>query len=265
MLKPQGDVKWHFQQHSVYEIPYDLDGNPDTIHVMLYDNHWQTKRKVDFWDDDPNSYVSVYTINEKKMTVRQDKLFKSVKSIITSNCEYDKNKNRMFSFGGYLHPLIGGQKGMVYEYDYKTGAVLNQYSAKKYFYRGYVMNFNWKDLSTAMPEKNETILGTLQAPKEKKESAAQKAVKKKVNVSFEIYQSMLYMTANDHTVTKLEFSGKEKCYQMDYSSAGKGMKEKKNQRYAIAIPLSGMEKDTYHISLYYEGKWIDTEQSVTVK
>ena len=64
------------------------------------------------------------------MTVRQDKLFKSVKSIITSNCEYDKNKNRMFSFGGYLHPLIGGQKGMVYEYDYKTGAVLNQYSAK---------------------------------------------------------------------------------------------------------------------------------------
>ena len=30
------------------------------------------------------------------------------------------------------------------------------------------MNFNWKDLSTAMPEKNETILGTLQAPKEKK-------------------------------------------------------------------------------------------------
>ena len=86
-----------------------------------------------------------------------------------------------------------------------------------------------------------------------------------MNVSFEIYQSMLYMTANDHTVTKLEFSGKEKCYQMDYSSAGKGMKEKKNQRYAIAIPLSGMAKDTYDIFLYYEGKWIDAEQSVTVK
>lgn len=52
---------------------------------------------------------------------------------------------------------------------------------------------------------------------------------------------------------------------MDYSSAGKGMKEKKNQRYAIAIPLSGMAKDTYDIFLYYEGKWIDAEQSVTVK
>ena len=255
VLKPQGSIKWHFQQHSVY----------DTIHVMLYDNHWQTKRKVDFWDDDPNSYVSVYTINEKKMTVRQDKLFKSVKSIITSNCAYDKDKNRMFSFGGYLYPFIQGQKGMIYEYDYKTGAVLNQYSAKKYFYRGYVMTFNWKDLSTAMPEKSDVILGTLQAPKEKKESAAQKAEKKKVKVSFELYQSMLYMTANDHTVSKLEFLGKNKCYQMDYSSAGKGMKEKKNQRYAIAIPLSGMEKDTYHIYLYYEGKWIDTEQSVTVK
>lgn len=127
----------------------------------------------------------------------------------------------MFSFGGYLHPLIGGQKGMVYEYDYKTGAVLNQYSAKKYFYRGYVMNFSWKDLSTAMPEKNETILGTLQAPKEKKESAAQKAVKKKVNVSFEIYQSMLYMTANDHTVTKLEFSRKRKMLSDGLQQCGK--------------------------------------------
>lgn len=68
---------------------------------------------------------------------------------------------------------------MVYEYDYKTGAVLNQYSAKKYFYRGYVMNFNWKDLSTAMPEKNETILGTLQAAKRKKRIGGAEGSKEK--------------------------------------------------------------------------------------
>ncbi|MGN1205983.1 MAG: aryl-sulfate sulfotransferase [Eubacterium sp.] len=266
VLKPQGNIKWHFQQHSVYEIPYDLDGDPDTIHVMLYDNHWQTKRKVDFWDDDPNSYVSVYAINEKKMTVRQDKLFNSVKSIITSNCAYDKEKNRMFSFGGYLYPFFEGQKGMIYEYDYKSGAVLNQYSTKQYYYRGYEMAFDWNDLSAKMPEKGDEILGTLQAPKEKKESvAAKKAEKKKVNASFQLYESMLYMTANDHTVSKLEFVGNNKCYQMDYSSAGKGMKEKKNQRYAIAIPLYSLEKDTYNIYVSYEGKWVDVKQSITVK
>lgn len=266
VLKPEGNIKWHFQQHSVYEIPYDLDGNPDTIHVMLYDNHWQTKRKVDFWDGDTHSYVSVYTINEKKMTVRQDKLFSSVKSIITSNCAYQKSKNRMFSFGGYLYPFVNGQKGMIYEYDYKTGNVINQYSTKNYYYRGYEMAFDWKDLSGKMPKKPDTIHGTLQAPKEKKESVAvKKAEKKKVDVSFALYEAILYMTANDHMVSKVEFVGKKKCYQMDYSSAGKGMKEKRNQRYAIAIPLCSLEKDSYNIYVYYDGKWIDVEKTFTVE
>ena len=39
---------------------------------------------------------------------------------------------------------------------------------------------------------------------------------------------------------------------------------KRNERKEKSA-LSGMAKDTYDIFLYYEGKWIDAEQSVTVK
>lgn len=261
VLKPVGDITWHFQQHSVYEIPYDLDGNPDTIHIMLYDNHWQTKRKVDFFDGKEQSFVMVYTIDEKKMTVRQEKLFPGVRSIITSNCVYDPKIDHMFSFGGYLHPLVNGQKGMVYEFDYKSGAVLNQYSTKYYFYRGYEMKLNWNDLAEPLNIGENYVKGTLQAPieTEEKEMPSEKIADGKVD--FFLMESVLYMKTSDHAISKIRFLGKDYSYVMDYTSAGKGMDSKKDQKYSIAIPLAGLKKDQYQISVKYGENWYDTGKS----
>lgn len=260
VLKPIGDITWHFQQHSVYEIPYDLDGNPETIHVMLYDNHWQTKRKVPFFDKKKQSYVSVYAIDEKKMTVRQEKLFPGVRSVITSNCAYEKKMNRIFSFGGYLHPFIHGQKGMIYEFDYLTGEIKNQYSTKYYFYRGYEMQINWEDLAKPLNIGEDYVKGTLQAPvrSQEREIPTQKVDEKQVD--FYLRETVLYMKTSDHAIDKVRFVGKSYCYVMDYSSAGKGMKSKKNQTYAIAIPLTEMKKDTYQIVVKRGGQWYDTQK-----
>ncbi|MCH5265560.1 MAG: aryl-sulfate sulfotransferase [Lachnospiraceae bacterium] len=263
VLKPVGDFIWHFQQHSVYEIPYDLDGEPDTIHVMLYDNHWQTKRKVDFFDGRENSYVSVYAINEKEMTVRQEKHFESVRSIITSNCAYDKKSNRMFSFGGYLHPLIENRKGMVYEYDYGTGEVLNQYSAKEYFYRGYEMVIDWKDLAAPMEQEGNYVKGTLQAPVEAElEEKPEETLGDDV-VSFVKKESVLYMKTNDHAIDQVAFHGQNHQYLMDYTNAGKGLKKNRKVTYSIAIPVSGLAEDEYKIAVRYQGKWYDTGKDIT--
>lgn len=262
VLKPQGDITWHFQQHSVYEIPYDLDGNPDTRHIMLYDNHWQTKRKVDFFDGKEQSFVSVYVVDEKKMTVRQDKLFPGVRSIITSNCAYDKQQNRMFSFGGYLHPLINGQKGMIYEFDYSSGELLNQYSTKYYFYRGYGIGINWNDLAQPLEIGDGYVKGTLQAPVESKESEVPGEKMDEKKAGFTLIESVLYMKTSDHAISKVSFVGQSHHYLMDYTSAGKGMKSKRNQKYSIAIPLSGLQPDTYRIAVYYDGKWCDTGKEI---
>ncbi len=258
VLKPLGDITWHFQQHSVYEIPYDLDDDPDTIHLMLFDNHWQNKRKVNFFDGRDQSYVSVYTIDEKKMTVKQEKLFAGMRSIITSNCAYDGEEGRMFSFGGYLHPLAGEQKGMIYEFDYKSGEVLNQYSTRYYFYRGYEMEIDWNDLATTFQIGEDYVKGTLQAPIQAGEMELPSEKLGGDQVEFVLRESVLYMKANDHAVDKVRFIGEKHSYIMDYSSAGKGMKSKKNQRYSIAIPLSGLEADRYRIVVDYEGDWYDT-------
>ncbi len=264
VLKPQGDITWHFQPHSIYEISKDLDGDPDTVHIMLYDNHWQTKRKVDFFDGKEQSYVSVYTVNEKEGTVRQDKLFAGVRSIITSNCAYEEKAGRMFSFGGYLYPLVGGRKGMIYEFDYKTGTVENQYSTKEYFYRGYEMAIDWDDLAQPMSGDDVSVKGTLQAPIVTDDTEMpEEALPDKWNgkADFVLRGNVLYMNTSDHAVRKLRFLGEKKSYIMDYSSAGKGMKSKAKQTYAIAIPLTGLEPDTYRIVVEMEKKWYDTGKS----
>lgn len=262
VLTPKGKITWHFQAHSIYEIPYDLDNNPNTVHVMMFDNHWQTKRKVDFFDGLENSNVLVYVVNEKKKTVRQVKVFPGVRSIITSNCAYNKKKNRMFSFGGYLYPLVKGRKGMIYEFNYKTGKTLNQYSTKEYFYRGYEMKFSWNDLAKQLKIKTNYVKGTLQGPVAVSSGKIPSATIDSDKVSFTKRETVLYMKTNDHAINKVRFVGKNHVYVMDYSSAGSGMESKKNQQYRIAIPLSGMKSDTYEIAVHYNGTWYATGKNV---
>lgn len=262
VLTPKGDITWHFQPHSIYEIPYDLDKNPDTVHVMVYDNHWQTKRKVKFFDGLTKSNVLVYVVNEKKKTVKQVNVFTGVRSIITSNCAYNKKKNRMFSFGGYLYPLVKGRKGMVYEFDYKTGKTLNQYSTKEYFYRGYEMKIGWKGMEKPMKKRKDYVKGALQGPIAIENNDIPEAVIAEDKVSFVRKETLLYVNANDHTIDRVRFVGKNNTYRMDYRSAGKGMESKRNQRYSVAIPLSGMKPDTYEILVHYDGTWYATGKNV---
>ena len=262
VLKPIGNITWHYQPHSIYEIPYDLDNDPDTIHIMMYDNHWRGTRKVDFFDKNKESYVTIYSVNEKEKTVKQEKLYPGVKSIITSNSAYDRKNKRIFSFGGYLHPLINGRQGMIYEFDYASCAVLNQYSAKYYFYRGYELNIDWNDLAAPLKIGDNYIKGTLQAPILAKEKKQPEETLGEDKVSFYLMESVLYMTTNDHAVKKVQFIGKNNSYVMDYSSAGKGTKKYRKLKYSIAIPLASLKPDTYEIAVNYQGKWYATGKNV---
>lgn len=261
VLKPQGDITWHFQQHSVYEIEEDLDDNPNTIHVMMFDNHWQNRRKVDFFDNKKQSYVTVYTINEKKMTVKQEKLFPGVRSVITSNCAFVAKERRIFSFGGYLHPEIDGRQGMVYEFDYDSKDVLNQYSTKYFFYRGYKMDIDWLDLSQKFSIDENYVKGTLQAPIKAEKIKVPEKMCDSEDLSFLRKEDVLYMHTSDHSISKIQFQGEKNQYCMDYSSAGKGMESKGNQKYHIAIPLGEMAADEYQIYVKYRGQWCATGHS----
>lgn len=264
VLKPIGSIIWHYQPHSIYEIPYDLDNNPDTSHIMVYDNHWNTQRKVDFFDGDTNSYVSVYVVDEKKETVHQTHTYQSVKSKITSNCAYDKKTNRIFSFGGYLDPLIDGRKGMIYEYEYESERCLNQYSLRYYFYRGYAMQIDIEALAAEQNTDGNDIKGTLLAPSKIEHKEIPDETVKDGVAAFWLKERVLYMETKDHSVMKVRFIGEKQTYVVDYNDARGGEAKYKNTAYPIAIPVGGLEPDHYQIVVLYDGEWYQTGKDITV-
>lgn len=168
LLTPVGkDLKkkgWFYQAHAAYFLKEDLDGNPDTKHMIIYDNHWHKRRSVSFFDEDPNSFVRIYEINEKERTVSLWKSFPCAKSKIRSNGILCYEKNRLFAMSGFLEPPVEGCSGMINEYDFLNGSLYNQYLTKASFYRAYELPLNYPDLAKPVEQDMEYMLGTMREP-----------------------------------------------------------------------------------------------------
>lgn len=171
VLKPADDSDaWFYQAHAAYMLPEDLDGSPDTRHMIIYDNHWHKRRSVPFFDDDELSYVRIYTINEKERTVSLFKNFESIKSKIRSNGIYVEESDRLFVMSGYLEPAQDGYDGMVYEYEYSTGKLLNHYSTVNSFYRAYELWADYDEMAKPLDVKSDYMRGMLLQPRPVTES-----------------------------------------------------------------------------------------------
>ena len=83
VLTPDSDFLWHYRQHTVYQIDTDLDGNPDTVEITMFDNH--RNPEADYYDHEKGSFVTVYAVNEKEKTVSLLKKLPVVKANVTSN------------------------------------------------------------------------------------------------------------------------------------------------------------------------------------
>lgn len=264
VLKGSKDIIWHYQQHTVYQLKEDLDNDPDTIHVMMYDNHWQKTRKVKFFDKLKSSYVTLYTINEKEMTVTQDHIYEGVKSKITSNFTLEYDEKRVFSMGGCLDPVIDGRKGMIYEFDYDTEEVVNQYSLKYTFYRAYEMIIDYDDLAKPLVLPENYQRGRLRAPVKSKKIIEMPVDTVSGDVEFLIRGDILYVKANDHSINQIEFlsEGKNYIYDLTYTVP---TYEYEHLKYNIGIPLQKMKAGTYKIALGYIDAWYNSGHEVTIE
>lgn len=266
VLQPKGDIQWHFQQHAVYEI--DLaDGKKALDYYIMFDNHWNTARKVDCFDNLPDSYTLIYAVDEKAFTVSQEKVFTGVKSKITSNSIYDKESRRVFAMSGNLKKASDSNWGMNYEYDYKTGKVLNQYAIKERFYRGYEMIYNYEDMSQPVEIYKNYLGGNLTNPVNVTENISEYTIPNDMlteEISFKIQSSVLYMYAGDHAVQRLIFVGQNNCYVYDKSHITLYDKSFLTLSYYTPIPLSGLNEDTYTITVVYNNHYYNTGKSVTI-
>lgn len=148
VLKPENDdIKWFYQAHASYQMDRKPDDDPDVSRIMLYDNHYQSRRQTDNFDDDECSYGNVYFINEKTGTVRLHKRFVSEKSTVRSNAVFSREKDRFLLMSGCLDKKYKKMSALIYDYSYSNGQLQYLIGVKNKFYRAYPFEFNYNSLA----------------------------------------------------------------------------------------------------------------------
>ncbi len=299
VLKCDKDIRWPFQQHAAYQLKEDLDGNPDTIHVLLYDNHWTKRVPVDCYDDDEDfSYLSIYTINEKDMTVDLHKSFKVPNSRIRSNAILEYDKRRIFNHGADLIPPIDDNCGVVEEYDYDTGELLNQYFITPGYFTAYefkpdiqaladsilskdgyvcgdtipvmpldkrpdISNPKKLELREVEDEEDEEELPEEAYPGQFKKSGIHAATLMK-DIDLKLQEDILFVKLIDHTVDYIYFLGNKADYYIDLTTTHQTNSKFIGKIYEVPFRLNSLKGGTYHIYYKYNGEIYDSEDEFTI-
>lgn len=162
VLKPKGDdIRWFYQAHSSFQMPNEDDIDYGHVRIAIYDNHWQSRRQTDNFDEDDGSYGLVYDVNESKGTVSLYRCFDSKKSTVRSNIVYNKDADRMLLMSGCLLESYEKRRALIYDYKYDSNTLVRLYGIKQQFYRAYPFEFNIKSL-TEKVEYNDDLYGELE-------------------------------------------------------------------------------------------------------
>ena len=290
VLKPMKGMEWFYQAHTA-RLLAQKEESGDLL-LMLYDNHWQKRRPVSFFDGDKNSYVRIYAIDERKKTVSLWKSYACDKSKIRSNGLLEAQ--HIFAMSGFLEPEQEGFQGQINEYDRKSGVLLNQYMTRHSFYRAYGFSPDYDILSWKMETTSEYQLGNYRKPRivqehlpdftkarkiqEKQDKGGgvyfkgtkkerKKQWKKYVemekeqhkemdvsNIQFKIMEDCMYVEAVDHLIQKIYFAGKDVVYEVDYADTVQGAPELFGRMvYQLAVSFGSFIPAVYHIFLVCGG------------
>ena len=271
VLQPEGDFNYHFQQHTAYQVSTDLDENPDTVEISLFDNHFVKVRKADlssYYDNTKESYLVVYSVNEKEGTVQQIKKIPTVWSRITSSTIYDEASNHIFGMCGHVKGTKDKRYGMTYEFDYDTEEILNQFSIKTTFYRASEMKIDYNDLAAPMELDDNYIRGELLQPTKTWKWLWTKKPEQSLeneDVTFHLTGQVLYVGTYDHQISQIIFHGKDNTYVYDTTNMRLHKKSYLKFYEHIPVPLQGLDADEYEIYVMYQDEFYDTAQKVTIK
>ena len=286
VLTPQGDnMEWFFQAHAAYFLDADLDNNSDTRHLIIYDNHRDKRRPVDYFDQKKKSYVRIYSINEKEKTVMLHKSFPCEQSVIRSNAIFDIKSRRLMAMSGKVKRNDGKYIGQIVEFDYDTGEVLNLFSVNYGYYRAYELKFSPENMAKSMELDVNYVFGkiyemnsceqldvssakTLPKPvleeMDKTEDERSKRLKELVNknpnyyvdpeqdmarIKYEIVEDMLYVNLIDHLLEKIYFVGTNHTYYRDFTDTKQERACFARFNNIDAIALNDLVEDTYEIYL----------------
>lgn len=264
VLTPTADFQWHYQQHTAYPLSEDLDGNPDTVEIMLFDNHNARYQMLDDYYDTGNSYVKIYSVDPGAMTVTLLKSYPTVYSSITSSAFLEGD--RVFSVNAY----VSGEsyEGRVYEIDYNSGGELNTWLISHRFYRGYNISLSMSALSDGYVLSDNYRKGELRTPVE---AAAKDAVRLSGTVSltedvisFTLQENILYLYGSDHTYNQIIFNGDEHTYVYDLSDIKLISDNVGMYSYRLPIPLDELAPDAYTVQVMYGNRLSNTDVLISI-
>ena len=266
VLAPVGDFHWQYHQHTAYQLETDMDGNPDTVELSLFDNHIQDYREIESYDGLEDSYAMIFAIDEARKTVSLVKEFTVIRSEITSNVVYEPEAGRLFAMCGYVpKDLYKGREGMTYEFDYETGEILNQFSLLHTFYRASEAIINTEDLSAPMDVEQDYIKGTLKQAVETEETVEiPDRVLEDDRVALSTIGRALYFSAPDHTVSQVIFKGAAHTYVYDAASIREYYDRYRDVTVPMPIPLQPFAADDYRILCVYRDMLYDTGMHIGI-
>lgn len=264
VLQPVGDIKWFYQQHSAFWVKEDMDGNPDTRQIMMFDNHWHKRRPAKSFDGDMKySYISFYSVNEKEKTVSLLHRVPCRKSQIRGNGIYLHEQKRVYSMEGAFakkyQESVGEWIGGIYEYDYETGEQLSEILVKPGFFRAYEFKPELEDLSQPQEQNEAYLLGNLKKPvvMEEKDKEGISFDGRKISkqaLRYQLREKCLFIREVDHHLKKVYFHGKEHDYilHLDTTEQVYGTYFGHSTHY-LSMEIDELPKDYYEIYVNYDG------------
>ena len=263
VLQPENEFVYHFQQHTAFQMETDLDNDTDTIEISMFDNHYvkERKSKLSYYDNDDASFLLVYAVNEKTGTVKQIKKIPTIYSKITSSMVYDAESGHVFGMCGWVPRAEDKRKGMIYEIDYDSEEILNQFSIKTTFYRASEMKIDYNDLAAPMNLGESYIRGELMQPLEIEpdvEINVPEAYLDQNEILFQLTGEVLYVGTLDHQISQIVFCGNDHTYIYDTTDIVLRDPDYLQYYENIPIPLQNMKEDDYHIYVMYQDRWCDT-------
>ena len=270
LLKPKkGDSGFYYQyqQHSAYEVLQNLDDNKNTVEIMMFDNHFVSKRPVPGYDGKKRSYVTIYSVNEKKRTVEIWKSFPGVKSKVYSNYRFEQEKGRVFYMGGCLKRAWkpGHRKGVICEFDYASEKLLNIYSLKNTFYRAYGIEPDFDVCAEPLTMPENPVLGEMYTFE-----------KTLVNVDVPWYMILsdkiscylldnaLCVHSGNHQVTKIELVGLEQSYYFVLPAQDGGEDKFPGMELSTMVSLEGVEPGRYQVVITADRVRQNAKEMVTI-
>lgn len=274
-LTPEGHIDWFFQQHGAKIIHEDIDGNPNNLHLMIFDNHTVNRRPVPWFDgEDKYSYACVYTIDEEKRTFKQEKRFQVPICATRCNNEFYYEDGRLFVMCARL--VDGKETGWlskIIEFDFETGELLNEITLQKDFFTAHCIKFNPTLMAEPLVAESPMFLGELYSPVEKKgknldvkdDEVIPMSEAVADEITFRMMGDVLQLKALDHDIEKIYLYNDKRTYIQDFTDSTQPLEIFKVQSYYISMPLCKVAKGEYKLVLQYKGEHIDTGHSIKVE